>query len=655
MLSTYVNSTEELITTVWPTNKDGKAIYPEQKYCNLKPDQERFGVAFSGGGTRSASATLGQLRALKEIGWLPHKESNRCKDDRKVIDYLSAVSGGSWTVIPYTYLKEKYSDESFLDRHFKPKGIITHLNERCKGTVDSGLNEKCNKSKEALSIVIRSSYILHRVISEFIIFSRDESFSRSVGRIFLNAFGIGSRRMFYSYEKDDVKKIIDSNPSLNKNDFYYVEKNRPYLIVNGTLLAGHDGSAESLFPFEMTPLYVGTPIAKKVLGPFKERFLLNNHCNKVEQQIGGGFIQPFAFDSKLISQYSENHLNKAKVSLRKRNPFSLSDMAGTSGAAPQQTILKIKIDDFGFPEFNQWPIRNSCDNLNDSQKCDSICEPELSYGDGGFLDHQGLIPLLARGVEKIIVFSNYKEEFKPLMKINCSDTEDKSKYCRYPAEQMISEDITSLFIAEAKTPAINVFENGSKKLQELLESYINLKSKGRPLVYCDKYKISKNELYSLLPETDYEPTICWAYLDRTSSWVKEFLITGRNDNTKDGIDNKFKCQMGDFKDRSNSPLLTDAKRKKYKKYQNIKSIFENFPQLKTFGEQSFKIIDLKREHVHALSNLTAWSLINTKDYLDTCLFGGDFNECEYENLDDLEIPTEFTIEEFLAVCSEDYD
>ena len=50
-------------------------------------ERELVGFAFSGGGTRSASATLGQLRALHELGWLSEA------------DYLSAVSGGSWTVI----------------------------------------------------------------------------------------------------------------------------------------------------------------------------------------------------------------------------------------------------------------------------------------------------------------------------------------------------------------------------------------------------------------------------------------------------------------------------------------------------------------------------------------------------------------------------
>src|SRR3954465_7942145 len=50
-----------------------------------------FGIAFSGGGTRSAAAVLGQLRALHELKWL---ESVR---------YMSAASGGAWGAVPYAF------------------------------------------------------------------------------------------------------------------------------------------------------------------------------------------------------------------------------------------------------------------------------------------------------------------------------------------------------------------------------------------------------------------------------------------------------------------------------------------------------------------------------------------------------------------------
>jgi hypothetical protein len=89
----YANS---LVAKVWVIPSDDyqhgdDAIFPESA---LLHDRADLGFAFSGGGTRSASATLGQLRALQKMGWL-----SRAK-------YITAVSGGSWAALPYTYWKK---------------------------------------------------------------------------------------------------------------------------------------------------------------------------------------------------------------------------------------------------------------------------------------------------------------------------------------------------------------------------------------------------------------------------------------------------------------------------------------------------------------------------------------------------------------------
>ena len=71
-------------------------------------DRPSFGIAFSGGGTRSATATLGELRALHRLGWLSKAR------------YLSANSGGSWAVVPYTYLSRGLNQETFLGPYISP-------------------------------------------------------------------------------------------------------------------------------------------------------------------------------------------------------------------------------------------------------------------------------------------------------------------------------------------------------------------------------------------------------------------------------------------------------------------------------------------------------------------------------------------------------
>src|SRR5262249_6277768 len=53
--------------------------------------RDDIGLAFSGGGTRSATMTLGQLRGLQRLGWLER------------VRYVSAISGGGWAAIPFTF------------------------------------------------------------------------------------------------------------------------------------------------------------------------------------------------------------------------------------------------------------------------------------------------------------------------------------------------------------------------------------------------------------------------------------------------------------------------------------------------------------------------------------------------------------------------
>src|SRR5215472_542996 len=61
-----------------------RALFPGQQ--KLKPDYDPspLGLAFSGGGIRSATFNLGVLQGLAERGILPH------------VDYLSTVSGGGY-------------------------------------------------------------------------------------------------------------------------------------------------------------------------------------------------------------------------------------------------------------------------------------------------------------------------------------------------------------------------------------------------------------------------------------------------------------------------------------------------------------------------------------------------------------------------------
>ena len=74
----------------------------------------------------------------------------------------------------------------------------------------------------------------------------------------------------------------------------------------------------------------------------------------------------------------------------------------------------------------------------------------------------------------------------------------------------------------------------------------------------------------------YVPNICWVNLNAPRGWIDR-LSPGGGDLAD------LKTGEGDF---------------------------DHFPHYKTFGEHGVGLIDLDRERVHALSNLTAWAVFS---------------------------------------------
>src|SRR5215468_2178099 len=86
-----------LVVPYWAVDASGPPAFPETATLGA-PGPMTVGIAFSGGGTRAATATVGALRGLRQNGWL----------DR--VQYLTAVSGGSWASVPFTYSRLPLED-----------------------------------------------------------------------------------------------------------------------------------------------------------------------------------------------------------------------------------------------------------------------------------------------------------------------------------------------------------------------------------------------------------------------------------------------------------------------------------------------------------------------------------------------------------------
>ena len=429
----YVN------TRVW--NTDSTFIFPE-----LQPEDTDFigtkaniGICFSGGGTRSATCTHGQLKALSYSGLLDN------------IGYISSVSGGAWAALPFTFLDEHWEDAHFF-------GAILEAEEL---------------TNDVLSSIDESNYLytvthaglIDEAFKSWLTLATDETFSRAIGKVFLEHFNLNSRKKLFCNSTNQLNSILERNSQLNVDDFYIARPNRPFLIAGAAFLRyGRDD-----YLFEMTPWYSGI----HSFYPKKRPWNAN---------IGGGYIETFALDSKAPDSI-ENSTATVRLGT-KRHRFTLSDVLATTGAAPSEVLHNIGLDDLGFPEFKYWSPR------------DIHKDKEYEIGDGGNIENLGILPLIKRDVKKIIMFVNTMKE---LSSSNPSQINKAIKQLFTP------NDVNHIF--------------DKNKLANLQEGLLSQLDKGEATIYKDTYSILANEHHGIQGGTTVE--ILWVYNHEYKNWTKK--------------------------------------------------------------------------------------------------------------------------------------
>ncbi|WP_282086688.1 patatin-like phospholipase family protein [Aquimarina algiphila] len=349
-------------------------------------NRPNVGLAFSGGGTRSASLSLGYLQAI-------HKMKLQSK-----IRYTGSISGGSWAIVPYTYLPKGFNDTHFLGAYTAPE----QMTARRLDTI--------NSRSEMFAHCIANSRLNHRLLSQYSkVFDGadvDETFSNIVGDVFLKKFRLNNNRHI-TWKDRDITKLTRRNNHLNQHDFYTVEKSRPYMCVNGAMNQDYTKiTNEGILPVvkdnhftwehvDFTPKYSG--IHRRKRGSFNFN-------------IGGGYLENIGWDTyrnpidgRPNDQWVETNIENDHRRL------SLKDIMGVSGSAPgylshlvnhysSNILSALQI----FPKFKTWPV----------SPFDPALTVDRAYGDGGYTDNYGIIPLLKRRVRSIVVFINTDEPLK---------------------------------------------------------------------------------------------------------------------------------------------------------------------------------------------------------------------------------------------------
>lgn len=327
------------------------------------------GVCFSGGGSRSLSAVMGQLRGLRQQGWL----------DR--VDTLSAVSGGCWASALFTFLPSAIPYDDFLGQGVPPG---------CLRWNDGNHPESLaylppdNLGHVPTRLGFEAMYDLYVKLKREGFSDFHQLWRIAIGELVFRDFGLyapdsqQNPTHFYAHSEADFNRHIrPHNPGLSASDFFFARNPSPGLIMNGSMF--YPQGVNSLLPILSTPFRAG------IRATFPQP-------GQHGQPVGGGFVDAFGFASQFLARSS----TPDRVKIRQPRPFSLVDMASISSAAFADAFFdRIGVKDLE-PEYPYWPVAGG-----------GAPGKVRQFADAGLLENSGLASLLANTrLEKAVVFVN---------------------------------------------------------------------------------------------------------------------------------------------------------------------------------------------------------------------------------------------------------
>jgi len=543
---------------IYTVSKGGK--FPE----SLLDVKNKTAVCISGGGKRSHLCAGGQLRALHHLGLL----------NRDTINYLSSTSGGAWATSIYTFYESASveNDDMLLGNATLPSNLtLDFLKAECSPIGDGG----------KISIEKNVKRLLFSVPTH-------EVFTRTIGKVFLDKFGLNNDNPFAMHETYDI--VAETNPLLRLSDFNLSRPKRPFWITNATMLGPRWSALGDMVPIQFTGLYCGSPFLHKIHYEDRKRWSIGR---ELEFDVGGGMVDTFAFGGLATAKKTApfDHMdtvnslfsyisNKLEIETQKlflgvhrenfesdevlkrfitvpqpKSPFSVRDACGIVGTSYALSVRNKMFLNRLVPHEPYYNV------LLDKQK--GIL---MQYADGGFMDNLAILPVLQRQVERIVVFFN---GYIPLPDMNVVDT---VTYETFPSSNLIP--LFGVQVEDYKFGNFNqnqVFEEA--KLKELLLGLFKKKEAGEPAVMKQTLSVLENSFWNI--RGDWEVEIIWFYLEKSENFLS---------------------------------LLPDETREELEK--GMDGSFNNFPHYSTFTKDTYT-----DEEINLLQAYTEWSVMENKDML----------------------------------------
>lgn len=612
---------------IWYFEKPNRETWPEEKFKSLM-HKKNYGIALSGGGIRSAAASMGQIRAFHRLNLIDK------------VRYVGCISGGSWFALPWMYLPKKVTDNQFLGDYNSPEVISQKNMEKFFSSEDGSLFARSLSSVEFVNLQNIAKLLLkpHDPNNST---NKDETFGVLLGKEYLAPLGLFNhgKQKYATYTSQYRDTVLNRNDELNKEDFHCIEHDRPFFIANGAAInwsfltqletffkkdtAVHPNDYP-IYPFEFTPIYSGintTAVKDELLTKFK---------------YGGGYIENLGFDTKDPAGKLKDKFVKIKTDER-YNRLSIQDIMATSGSAPAFHALMGKtisnavdvgtvaadICSAGASTTATIPVRNLTDVVRrlagifpryyywHIDKTKNVTTENLYFGDGGFVDNYGVMPLLKRKVKNIIVFINSDTPFRLPEEIRNADASVRNSFAieendlrtlldkddKYNKENKINKmkidaPLLCLFgLHRAMTasknpptkwsgPKMRVFQK--KDFITIAKQLIKNLNSGGPVYAEAAIEVIENEFHGVAP---YTANICFVSLQSCKKW-KEALPPEWQKKLNEDTDLVSFPNYGTFS-------LTEKQKTKMTKLEELQA--------------SLDMQELNRKQIYLMTNLTDWT------------------------------------------------
>ena len=313
------------------------------------------GVAFSGGGSRACIAAMGQLRRLKSEGWLAQ------------VGAISSASGGSWCLVPYTWLPTSLSDEDLLGEYSAPGDLTTTAGTGAKHNVTH------LATTNLCSPMTHYDFSMPGLLSTaagLLVACGTRAWPVLISERLLEPVGLWQAdkdhypTSWFTADATTYASIVAANPDLGSKTCHQVREPtggdgaRPFYICTTALFTGENVEMTTLAPVQATPWFTG------VLG--------SCDIDANGDQVGGGWVQSFGFGGTRVSQDGDS------VTVEQPTALSLGDITGASSAF-WATSLNLERPAYGY-----FPIDDT-----------TAAGGPVDFADGGNLDNSAVAALLA--------------------------------------------------------------------------------------------------------------------------------------------------------------------------------------------------------------------------------------------------------------------